>query len=105
MLHYEVELRIELLAQIIPTSDTLKIRTIAYKRYNNNLIELCNALRMGKDKISIEESSESLFIWIMLEETTLETISKRIGSSLVTRIETEFKQKYLNDLEKNYTDF
>jgi hypothetical protein len=105
MLHYEIELRLELLAQIIPIEDTLKIKTIAYQKYNNDLIELSNALRMGKDKISIEESSESLFIWIMLEETTLETISKRIGPSLITRIETEVKQKYLNDLENNYTNF
>lgn len=99
MLPYDVQLRMKILERVIPPSDTKKIIEIAQLRYENNLVELANCIRLGKENIAIEEVSESLFIWVMLEETTLGSIGQKLGSSLLSKISNETMQDYLNRLE------
>jgi hypothetical protein len=99
MLPYEIELRMKVLQRVIPYSDIQKILHVCSSKYNNNVIELSNAIRLGKEVLAIEDNSCSLFIWLMLEETSMESIGFKLGSSLLSKVSNETMQDYITRLE------
>lgn len=101
---YDIEFRMKILQELIPQSDIQKILEVCYERHNNNLIELANCLRLSNDTLSIEDTSESLFIWLMLEETNLETIKCRVGNTLLNKIKAEATGEFLKRLEHSFLE-
>lgn len=99
---YEILLRKHLLRYLIPKRDMNRIENLLIHKYKDDIVSLSNAVRLGKDNLGIEDSSQSLFIWLMLEETSEDMISSRVGSSLLDKVKNEVYEVYIGTLEGIY---